>query len=355
MTNENDVRLVEELARRMSGEGNVETFAIDYSVLQNEEEVARMEYTHWKYYFMWLPMMLVAVYMALKVGAYRFIFVPIHDLITKQKTSKERLLLGPKKGTIFFDVFDSIGNLLRNGVTTSIALDVAYNLRILRPRIRSVGAFLTDFWINQPDGHGLRNRIKIVYRKLLEEIETRSPDNFTEVKLLALAAGSAQANIEAIYRIKNLNPEVQVSATLVDLNERSLLMAQRLAENRGVQGQVNIRLENIKTYLANQSDNSWDIVEMVGFLDYRNDRSVIEICKEIRRVLKPGGVFITSSIAPSIWAFPVRWVVNWPLLIRRTKLEFFSLLKSSWEVKDKYEIRYVPTKTHVVAFLFKVV
>lgn len=352
LNNDSHAKLVEELAQRMRTPGNIETFAISYSVLRDENGLNQMEYAHWKYYVMWLPMMLIALYMMLKVGLYRFIFVPIRTVLTKKRTSKERLLLGPEKGTVFFDVFDDVGNLLHNGVTTSIALDVAYNLRKLRPKIKSVGAFLCDFWLNQPDGHGLRNRIKIIYKRMLQEVNLRLEDG-KQVRLLGLASGSAQANIEVMANLKDRGKGHLLATTIVDLNQTSLHMARRLAESRGVMDSLDIKLENIKTYLANQDSNSWDIVEMVGFLDYRNDTSVIEICKEIRRVLKPEGVFLTSSISPSLWSFPVRWVVNWPLLIRRSKSEFEKLLRNAWNESDRFELRYVPTKTHVVAILTK--
>lgn len=347
-----NARIIEALATKMGEPDNVHTFAVDYSILHDEEAVKTMERVNPKYYVLLPAMLFVAFFMMLKVFFYRMAYVPLARVILKKKFSRERMLLGPRKGTIFFDKFDKLANLLRNGVTTSIALDIAYNLPKIRPRLDSIGEYLCDFWLNQPDGYGLRNRVKIIYTNLVDEMSKRLAFA-DDLKVLCLACGSAQAIIEALRAVKDKYPGKNIEITLVDLNRTSLKMAAFLAESRQVLENLTIKEQNIKDFLDNQPSDVWDMVEMVGFLDYRKDSSVTAISKQIRRVLKPGGIFITSSICPSLWSFAVRWVVNWPLLIRRGKESFKSILTKAWEAGDTVNLRYVPTKTHVVALLIK--
>ncbi len=350
--NDERLELIEKLAVKMESPENYESFAIDHSILQDEEVVKTMERIQKKYYFLLPFMLILAVYMMFKVLAYRFIYVPFMAFFFKKKFTKERLLLGPKRGTIFFDKYNKVANLLRNGVTTSIALDITYNLPKIIAERRSISQCLVWFWINQPDGLGGRNRLKLIYSHIIEKVSNKLEIS-DEVNILSLACGSAQAIIEALAKLRKDYPSKKINLTLVDLNQTSLQMAKYLAEKRGVSSDIKLEIANIKNFLDNQPNNTWDIIEMVGFLDYRKNNSVIKISTAIRRILKPGGVFITSSVSPSLWSYTVRWVTNWPLLIRRSKNKFRKILMKGWQEDDNQYFRYVPTKTHVIAILTK--
>lgn len=352
--NGNDVnaRIIEALAIKMGHPDNVHTFAVDFSILNDEDAVKKMERVNFKYYILLPFMLFVAFFMMMKVLLFRIVYVPLAKTFLRKCFSRERMLLGPRNGTYFFDKLDSLANLLRNGVTTSIALDIAYNLPKIRPSLNTLGEYLCDFWLNQPDGYGLRNRVKLIYSHLVEEMSSRLA-NTDKLKVLCLACGSAQAILEALKKVKANYPDKAIEVTLVDLNKTSLKMAAFFGASRSVLGNLTILEQNIKEFLDGQPDDSWDMVEMVGFLDYRKDSSVTSIAKQIRRVLKPGGIFITSSICPSFWSYAVRWVVNWPLLIRRGKDSFRVILSRGWEANDTIVLRYVPTKTHVIALLTK--
>jgi len=59
---------------------------------------------------------------------------------------------------------------------------------------------------------------------------------------------------------------------------------------------VNDLAQNIKLYVA---DNSADIVEMVGLLDYFRDEKSVETFGKIYDILKEGGLFMVGNIVPN--------------------------------------------------------
>jgi hypothetical protein len=248
-------------------------------------------------------------------------------------------LLGPPR--IMSTVFDGQSPFLfavRQGVRTSVALDVLYNYPVAGQARSGLRGALTWFWCNEPHARGVRNRMKMVYWKLLEAMREERKRGRSEIRILSLACGSAQAVIEAVARFVEEDPDAEVSVELVDLDVPSLRRAERLAESRGVRRRIRFREENIRTFLS-ESDRTWPIIEMVGFLDYRNNRSFVETCTKVHARLDPQGRFMTATICPSAWASVVRWLANWPLLIRRRPREFRKLLESAGfrSSLDRYE------------------
>jgi len=96
---------------------------------------------------------------------------------------------------------------------------------------------------------------------------------------------------------------------------------------------------------------TWPIIEMVGFLDYRSDRSLIDTCEQVRSRLSPGGRFMTATVCPSAWASIARWLANWPLLIRRGPRRFRALLQRAGFESDRDRYVREPCGTFLVAEL----
>ena len=51
------------------------------------------------------------------------------------------------------------------------------------------------------------------------------------------------------------------------------------------------------------------------------------------------GYFMTATVCPSVWAAVVRWLANWPFLIRRSPRQFRRLLHCAGfrSPRDHYE------------------
>ncbi|HBV58158.1 MAG TPA: hypothetical protein DEB73_02785 [Candidatus Magasanikbacteria bacterium] len=344
-----------------------DSLATESSLLLNGETQEMMEYSRWLYIILWLPMMLYACWAVPKVWIYRlclFLFYrpSIIEEVSEDARSKNRAawkeygkrwLLGPQNALWLFDGVHWLGKMVRNGVTTSEALDGINAVPVLRLRgqLNSFGGRLVRFWLNQPDGQSVRNRLRITYKEILKELcrlwESKPGQ---QIHVLSLACGSAQATIEALamFLAAYSDAKNKIELHLVDLSGSSLMRAVHLAKERGVQSHVFIHIKDVKSFVREQPVGRWDIVEMVGFLDYRPWKSAVDICREIRRITLVGGLFISAHIGPNPWSFVVRWVINWPLLIRRTIKKYRQILHQAGFAEREIKMLVEPHRIHPV-------
>jgi len=325
------------IALSMLDQSSTYSLAIESSVLRDPEEARRVEPISMLHRLFWPIAILEALRVMLKTFAFRMRHMRLRH--SPRIEDRARFLLGPRK--IMSAIVDGQSPLifaLRQGVTTSVSLDVLYNYPMAQQTRSGVRGALTWFWCNEPHARGLRNRMKTVYWKLLEAMREERRRGRSEIRVLSLACGSAQAVIEALARFVEEDPDADVSVELVDLDAPSLRRAERLAEARGIRRLVRCREENIRAFLS-ENDRTWPIIEMVGFLDYRNDDSFVETCSKAHARLSPQGRFITATICPSVWAGVARWLANWPFLIRRRPPEFRKLLERAGfrSSLDRYE------------------
>lgn len=347
-----------------------DSLATESSLLLNGETLEMVEYSRWLYIILWSLMMLYACWAVPKVWLYRLYLYLFHrpsitvseneseSTLDEKKTAwKEygkRWMLGPQNALWLFDGVHWLGKVVRNGVTTSEALDGinAVPVLCLRGKLNSFGGRLVRFWLNQPDGQSVRNRLRITYKEILKEIcrlwESRLPGQ--KIHMLSLACGSAQATVEALamFLAAYSDAKGNVELHLVDLSGSSLMRAIHLAKERGVQSHVFIHIKDVKSFVKEQPADYWDIVEMVGFLDYRPWKSAVDICREIRRIMLVKGMFVSAHIGPNPWSFVVRWVINWPLLIRRTIKEYQQILNQAGFAEREIGMRVEPHRIHPV-------
>jgi len=319
-----------------------DSLALEFSILDSEGPVRdSLEYRPHRYVRARGMMHLLAFTIMVRVIFYRY--------TVGFFLGKERWLLGPKRMSLFFDRAHLIGHTVRNGVTTSAALDGIYAVptRLATPATR--GERRVHFWLDQPDGQAVRNRLRITYHQIRAELNRLAEAGKKKIDFLVLACGSAQASVEATAHFLRDHPEVEVYLHLVDLSESSLRRAARLAQIRGIDHLVTIHRKNLKTYVAGQHGATWDLIEMVGFLDYRAEDSLIEICAQVKRLLRPGALFVGAHINPSPWAYVVRWVINWPLLIRRPPEQFKQLLIRSGFTQAEIDLVIEPHQIHTVS------
>ncbi len=343
-----------------------DSLATESSLLLNGETLEMMEYSRWLYIVLWPLMMLYACWAVPKVWIYRLYLFLFHrpliieevseDARSKNRASMKeygkRWLLGPQNALWLFDGH-WLGKMVRNGVTTSEALDGINAVPVLRLRgqLDSFGGRLVRFWLNQPDGQSVRNRLRITYKEILKELcllWERKPGQ--PIRVLSLACGSAQATVEALamFLAAYSDAKGKIELHLVDLSGSSLMRAIHLAKIRGVESHVFIHIKDVKSFVREQPADRWDIVEMVGFLDYRPWKSAVGICREIRRITRVNGLFISAHIGPNPWSFVVRWVINWPLLIRRPIQAYRQILLQAGFADREIAMHVEPHRIHPV-------
>lgn len=331
------------------------------SNLGEELECSTRPYDRW---LVWGACMLLAAWMAARTWVWRLFYAAYCALFDKaefrqiRRSKSVRFLMGPQKGSFLFDRIHPLNREVREGVTTSKALDAIYSapLLLVKPARKNLFSLLAHslavFWFNQPEAQAVRNRLRIVYREILADLRAKWDGGQREFLLASLACGSAQAMVEAVSVFLEEHPSAKVMIHLVDLNESSLRRALRLAEARGIEESVVFFTAGIRDFLEDVEEE-YDVIEMVGFLDYRSPETVVSLTAAVRRVLKVNGLHLSAHILPHRWSFITRWVHNWPLLIRRSVETFKGFMLDSGFQKNETKLTVEPQRGYVVAICRK--
>lgn len=279
------------------------------------------EYCPWPYYlslpFMWL----ITAYVMLKKNIYK------------------RLKLGtPKINSFFFDGLGKESRKVKEYATTWRAMEIVYN-HPYPTKWWTLGGLLDDFYWFGLNCQGLRNRLKLIKDELRKAI--LKIDSKEEIRLISLACGSAESVLEVMAEFKAKNKIIK--ALLVDIDEDALSRAKKVAEYYGLENQIELRKGSTYDIIEIAKDFKPQIVEMMGFLDYINQKKAIALVSDIRKALEPNGYLITCNICPNIEQHFLKWVINWPMVYRKPK-EFNEVAKGAGF--NEYRLIYEPLKIH---------
>jgi SAM-dependent methyltransferase len=301
--------------------------------LENEKR------TWWQFLILWIVSGFACVSNCL-------ISIPIK--ITHFRTPWKNIFWGMGRSekhisSLFFDRFSKWLHRVKIHSASWGSLDLFYNYHEkVVPRLNDdLEGILTDFWMNIENRQAVRNRLLMVIAEL-EKAFIESFERDGEVRILSIASGSAQAVIEAIKRV----PWIPVKAVLIDMDPTALDYAKKQAEEAGM---VHcFKFVRGKTDLIEQEafELKPNIIEMVGFLDYRNDDQAIKLFQRIRALLPKGGFFLTCNINKNPEEIFLNWVLLWRM-IYRTKEQVQSLLENGGFHKSK--VFYEPLKIHSIA------
>lgn len=166
-------------------------------------------------------------------------------------------------------------------------------------------------WMHIRNAQAVRNRLKIAKKQLRNAIKMHGIDK-RPIRILSLAAGTAQGVIEVAARMQKLGYEFEI--LLIDQDDTALHYARQFAQKHGVviqtiQGDVlffNRYLDGFKP----------DIIEMMGLLDYLPNGLAVKLISKIRRHLPDKGHFFTCHIHPNGERYFLKHVVDWDMLYR---------------------------------------
>ena len=247
----------------------------------------------------------------------------------------------PKYASIFFDRFSSPLKEIRRGSASWKALDIIYHWDF-KPAL-SLEKILANFWIGMRNAQAVRNRVRLIKRDLLNEILSLKKE---KVEMLSIACGSAEAVLEVVSAARVHGVEVHV--TLVDLDSQALRYAEQLAEKYGVKDlQVTIRT-SVRGLERKLSGAQFDIIEMLGFLDYLQYSKAVNYILRIRQMLKEGGTFFTCNIMPNFERPFLRWIIYWPM-IYRTPHQVAQIMVAAGYDKEQVSLVSEPQEIHVIA------
>jgi len=234
-----------------------------------------------------------------------------------------------------------------------MALEVMYTRYHRSLFSRGISQGLSDlFWhhfISQPKA--LRNRLKIVEEVAESRIRSLVGDGGKNIKILNIGGGSSRALIHGIKKLKEEGLEFSPEIVNIDKDERAIEMGKNLSKNLG--------LLNIFTWIngdAREMDSeikpqSFDIVEMVGLMDYFKDERAVKVLEIVYKNLKKGGLFIVANVG---FNDEMKFVekTGWPFMHYRTVKDINDIIeKAGFEKETNFILE--PLGVHIVAIVEK--
>jgi hypothetical protein len=242
----------------------------------------------------------------------------------------------PRINSIWFDGFGSSPRIVKEGNASWRALDEIYNYQFGKDR--SIFGLLSDCWEKMINCKALRNRLKLIKREVKRAIMRFSDSG--EVRLVSLAAGSAQGIIEIMAELKKEG--IKVRALLVDIDPSALAYAKELATRYGVNEQIETILDSVLRARKRVESFKPQVVEMLGYLDYCSKNIAIKLIKGFGEAMSEG-IFLTCNIQNNFERRFLKYVVNWDM-IYRAPADLIEIIEQTGFVN--YQIVYEPMKIH---------
>lgn len=190
------------------------------------------------------------------------------------------------------------------------------------------------FWhhfVSQPKA--LRNRLQIVQMLLEEEIR----NNATRISVLSIAGGSARAFIHTLSKLSHEEPPKLARIVVVDKDTGAIQTGERLATSAGLADScewINGNAGQINSLVPNRY---FEVVEIVGLLDYFDDERTTRLLSNIKTVMRENGTLIVANVIPNSEMSFVK-KTGWPPMFYRTPENFAQLVsRAGFSVRDTIE------------------
>lgn len=263
--------------------------------------------------------------------------------------SVNRFLMGildlmPKKfGSRLLNASKEAGNVKRHA-TSHLAIEVMYTytrkpIRFGKYLVRNI---LTNVWMNFTNPKALRNRLKLVQKVIVNKI-MNIDSNDDRINILSLGSGSARAIIKVLtdHNLSGYNIDVK----LIDKSEHALAYSKKLSEEYGVKNNIEWIQDDVRNFMEHAHYWKPNIVEMVGLLDYFDDKKAIELISNIHKSLPRGSYLVTCNIDTNYERNFITRVVKWSMVYRNSK-QLINLLNASGFKNQNIEVIYEPLSIH---------
>lgn len=259
----------------------------------------------------------------------------------------------PQINTLSFDGLSIPCREIKEGAASWKALDIIYNHRF-GSSLRDIKGKVSDFWIGMINAQAVRNRLKLVKRELADAIREVARKE-EEVRIFSIASGSAQAVLETMTEV--LKEGINVRAFLLDMDPTAIEYSEKMAEEYGLKDRVDFIMARTGKIEEVAKDFNPQIVEMVGFLDYRSHQKAITLVKRIHKILPNGGKFLTANMIPNLEQHFMKWVINWIMIYRKPKELLQILVRGGFNAdfggSGTVQIICEPHRLHAVAICEK--
>ena len=243
------------------------------------------------------------------------------------------------------------GKEIIENVTSHKALEVLYGYSSsAKSRAKPVQRFFRSIWLNTNNSKAVRNRLKLVRRELKSELSRLAAEK-KEIKMLSIASGSAHAVMESTAEISAGN--TSVSVTFVDKNPSAIAHSKEISKDhphrqsfRWVEGSAT------EFFDLHAKGETFNVVEIVGLIDYFDDEKAVRMFSRIYKALDPGGMLITANISDNKERPFITKAVGWNMIYRSAD-ELVRVLKSSGFEEGKMSVYYEPQGIHCVVIARK--
>jgi hypothetical protein len=214
---------------------------------------------------------------------------------------------------------------------TTHALEARYGRLDRRLFSRGIRQGVADlFWhhlISQPKA--IRNRMKIVSNIIEGQmVALFHQRNNEEVSILSIAGGSSRSIMYALDKILKSDGNRKISVITIDKDKSALEIGKTIAAKHnlgkyfqwinGIASDVNILAPN----------RVFDIIEIVGLLDYFSDERAIRLLSMSRELMKNSGHIVIANVMSNNEK-PFIHKAGWPSMYYRTPDEVGKLLERS--------------------------
>lgn len=202
---------------------------------------------------------------------------------------------------------------------------------------------LSQYWMGHSHNRqALLNRLKISIILLDQEIK-QIPHGET-IRIISIASGSAKAVVEAVLR----NPDRHFDITLIDLDPEALRYAKALAEEHHIAHFFTYVNDTASSVERIGKENKAHIIEMVGFLDYRNHKQSVSISRAIHESLRDGGVYLCANVQDNHEKILLDWGLLWPMIYKDDDEYYRIMNESGFEDKD-IRLIHEPFHIHIIS------
>ena len=309
-----------------------------------------------------------------KLNLYKKRAHEIEDYLTKSPEQWEKFQAEFNSGvnTIFKDIMDFEKTCYSNGQEEKVYklkrifinkireffLKGAYNEWSLRKPYGYAGDFkiIDDIYQNNPmttgfvrlfDNYFLMSAISIAVRNRKDDFKKLIGDFVKEKKrqnlrIMSLASGSCRDVYEFLLSDHKLCDNLFFDC--YDNDENALKYAKILLRGYSI---FNFIKENavkiaLRKDISLMIDKKYDLIYATGLFDYFNERVGIPLVRNLKKLLKPGGVLAISTMRnkysnPSVHY--MEWVGDWNLVYRNEE-EFKTIFLEAGFNEDELRIQY---------------
>ena len=214
-----------------------------------------------------------------------------------------------------------------------------------------------SLWMNSLNALGVRNRLSVVTREVTRDLQDkfeRKPETVRHV--LCLASGSGRSIIESLKILLENNAMTgPLTITFLDRDPEALRFCKAYFQEALPSTPENLKCfwieQDIDHFLAlSGKKEHYDLVEMIGFLDYMPDSEIPPLLNRVYRILNPeDGLLICANILHNPEERTINRVFKWGL-IHRDPEGFLKLLRDSrFGSEGDLQVLVEPLRVHAIA------